>query len=204
MSAAPAQICEQERDYDTYENICVMSEEDKQNLKQYNYTEGRIRGKKTYFLLEKIPFSNGNGETQWLRSGEVYSAFTDMVASAKKRRLKFGVNSSYRTWYHQYKLWREAPEIAGNPHRAGPRSHMTGFSVDFSGTYAFVPFEKINPRWFSERWCKPVEDGFRCPTRFFWWLKNNAHKYGFKNTVKGEPWHWKFVGNENGNRLVKR
>ena len=81
---------------------------------------------------------------------------------------------------------------------------MTGYSVDFSRTYVYIPFEKINVKWFSERWCKPVENGFECPTRFFWWLKKNAHTFGFRNTVKSEPWHWKYVGNEEGVKLVSR
>jgi LAS superfamily LD-carboxypeptidase LdcB len=31
-------------------------------------------------------------------------------------------------------------------------------------------------------------------TKAFNWLKNNADKYGFKNDVAGEFWHWTYKG----------
>jgi len=202
--ALAAPICEEESNYDKETEMCIASQEDVWLLQHMRSAEGRVHGQKTYFVLEKIPFKNGHGKDQWLRGGDVHSSFMEMVRAAQKKGFKFGVNSAYRTWEHQMRLWREMPRVAGNPYHAGPRSHMTGYSVDFSGTYAFIPFEKINPKWFSERYARPVEGGFELPTRFFWWLKRNAHKYGFRNTVPGEPWHWKYVGNEEGVKLVRK
>lgn len=186
-----------EKDYDRQEEICLATPEDESDLTDLRLATGRVYGKDTYFLLEKIPFRSGPGHQQWLRHGEVHSSFMAMVKEAEKH-FDFGVNSSYRTWRHQRRLWREMPDVAVNPYRAGARSHMTGYSVDFSGTYAFVSHKRVKAKWFSKKWCRAVEGGFRCPTRFFWWLRKNAHKYGFKNTVKSEPWHWKFVAKQKG------
>jgi len=195
-------VCKVKPNYDN--ELCHISEEDRWWQNNFAYTEGRVRGLRTYFEIETIPFSDGFGKKLWIRSGEVKESFMKMISDAKKKGLKFGVNSSYRTWKHQMRLYREMPDVACDPWEAGERSHMTGYSIDFSGTYAFVPFEKINPKWFSDKYAKPVEGGFLMPTKFFWWLKANAHKYGFKNTVKSEPWHWKYVGEEEGVRLVSK
>lgn len=199
-----APVCTEEMNYDQEAEMCIANEEDVWDMQYLRSAEGRVRGQKTQFILRQIPFKNGAGKQQWLRDGEVWTHFMDMVNDAKSKGFKFGVNSAYRTWEHQMRLYREMPEVAGNPAHAGERSHMTGYSVDFAGTYAYVPFEKINPKWFSERWARPKEGGFELPTRFFWWLRANAHKYGFKNTVPGEPWHWKYVGDDVGVKLVKR
>lgn len=195
--------CVEEVQYDEAEKICLMTEEDKVSLEGYKLAGGKVWGKKTNFLLKEIPFRNKSGERQWLRAGVVHRSFMRMVADAQKQ-FKFGVNSSYRTWAHQMRLWRRKPNIASNPWRAGPRSHMTGYAVDFSGTYAFVPKDRASSKWFSKKYCYSVPNGFKCPTRFFWWLRRNARKYGFENTVKSEPWHWKYVGKRERRKLLRR
>jgi len=197
-------ICINKAKHNKAKEVCEASEEDIWMLEHYRHAEGLSQGEKVYFVLEKIPFKNGNKEQMWLRSGEVQQSFMQMTKAAKTKGFKFGVNSAYRTIEHQRRLWREMPGVASNPSNTGKRSHLTGYAVDFSGTYAFVPFDKINPKWFSEKYAIPVEGGFRLPTRFYWWLKKNAYKYGFKNTVKNEPWHWKFVANEGGSILVTK
>lgn len=202
LTVAP--VCVEGVNYDEEAQMCFAAQEDVWHLQYLRSAEGRVHGQKTHFFLRKIPFKNGHGKDQWLRDGDVYQNFMKLVRDAKKKGFKFGVNSTYRSWRHQWRLYREMPQVAADPRHAGERSHMTGYAVDFSGTYAFVPFEKVNPKWFSEKWARPVEGGFEMPTRFFWWLKRNAHKYGFKNTVPSEPWHWKYVEGDEQPRLVKR
>lgn len=202
--ATAAPICTEEKIYDEEDKMCIANEEDVWYLQHLRCAEGRVRGQKTQFLLRKIPFKNGYGKEQWLRDGEVWSSFMSMIEAAKKEGFNIGVNSAYRTWKHQMRLWREMPQVASNPNHAGERSHMTGYAVDFSGTIAFVAYEDIDPRWFSEKWARPVEGGFEVPTRFFWWLRKNAHKYGFKMTVPDEWWHWKHVGKDEDVKLVNR
>lgn len=182
--------------YNEKEEICLTRENYSNSIEKVKVAKGKVRGEVTYFFIEKIPFKDKRGEQLWLRKGEVHYNFMRLVNEARRKGFKFGVNSAFRSWEHQTRLWKKAPEVAANPYKAGERSHMTGYAVDFSGTYIFIPFEKIERKWFSEKWAIPVKGGYRLPTKFYWWLRKNSKKYGFKQTVPDEPWHWKYIGNE--------
>lgn len=184
--------CQQELEklfYDYDNEICI----DIDSISNLRMADGLVNGKKTTFFIKEIPFSDKEGKRQWLRYGKVWNEFMRLAKDAEQSGFDIIINSSYRTPIHQKMLWRKMPDIAANPWHAGERSHMTGYSVDFDGVYSYVSKKSEKTKWFSKKWCFKYHKGFKCPTKFYWWLRKNAKNYGFKQTVKDEPWHWKFV-----------
>jgi LAS superfamily LD-carboxypeptidase LdcB len=179
--------------YDYTKEQCMASLEDLSTVGRYHVETGVIYGKKKRIVLQEIPFKNKRGKNHLIRAGSAYRGFTKLIKEARNQGYEFGVNSSFRTYSEQRKLWRRMPGVAANPLRTGTRSHQTGHSVDFSGAYVNIPFEKVNEEYLSNKWCHTKSAGVYCPTRFYWWLRKNAEKYGFENNVSGEPWHYTFT-----------
>lgn len=93
--------------------------------------------------------------------------FKAMVAAAAKAGIHLGINSAFRTYAEQAALYKQY----GSPRAARPgySNHQQGLSVDIGGVGGYG-------------------------TRAYKWLAANAAKYGFKNDVKNEFWHWTFKG----------
>ena len=128
---------------------------------------------------------------------EAYIAFKQLFNAAKKEGYTIIINSSYRDYKWQEKLYNSYRNQSGLKYadsiaaRAGHSEHQTGLAIDVA-TYN-TPLAKF-------------ED-----TEAFTWMKANAHKYGFilrypkdKEHIAGyqyEPWHYRYVGVEIANKI---
>jgi hypothetical protein len=94
-------------------------------------------------------------------------AFLAMRAAAADAGIELRLESGFRTAAQQrvlYQAWRNG---RGNKAaRPGLSNHQSGRAVDIA--VARVPGALA-------------------------WLEDNAMSYGFKRTVKSEPWHWEYV-----------
>ena len=91
-------------------------------------------------------------------------AWKILKAAAAKDGIQLKLNSGFRTQSEQKHLY----EKYGSPRAVAPgySNHQHGQALDI---------DAANPQ--HERW-----------------LKANAPKYGWKNTVSFEPWHWEYFG----------
>ena len=91
-------------------------------------------------------------------------AMTAMLSDAKSAGHFFKVKYSYRTIAVQWVKWR----MFGSPRAAfpGTSNHGDALSVDLTDL----------------------------SSSDIWWLKANAHRYGFYNDVWYESWHWTYYG----------
>lgn len=113
---------------------------------------------------------------------EVYDYFIKMYKAAEEEGLKLIINSSYRTFEEQEKIYNNSSDDYAS--RPGFSEHQTGLALDII-TYNIVGNE--------------FED-----TDEFKWLQTNAHKYGFilrypkgKEYLTGyayESWHYRYLG----------
>ena len=126
------------------------------------------------------------GENQSLRK-DAYDAFIEMWNSANKDGYKLIVNSSYRSYdeqkkiYDDYSSWYGEEDADKKAARAGYSEHQTGLAVDI------------------QSYCSQNKDFEECEE--FTWLTNNAYKYGFilrypkdKEYLTGykyESWHYR-------------
>lgn len=122
-----------------------------------------------------------------------YNAFLDMWNEAQNDGFYLMINSAYRSYQSQEKVYddymkkrgeRYADTIAARP---GSSEHQTGLSLDI--------FSKNNS---NKNTFKDTEEAL--------WLKDNAHRFGFtlrypedKVNITGygfESWHYRYVGIE--------
>ena len=138
-------------------------------------------------------FSNvyAYGNNQSLRR-DAYNAFIEMWNKATEDGYKLIVNSSYRSYdeqqkiYDDYSTWYGVEDADKKAARAGYSEHQTGLAVDI------------------QSYCSQKKDFDQCEE--FTWLANNAYKYGFilrypkdKEYLTGynyESWHYRYVGKE--------
>ena len=131
------------------------------------------------------------GENQMVTS-ETFDAFLNMFNAAKAEDLTLIINSSYRSYEDQDKIYNDYKKARGEEYankiaaKAGFSEHQTGMAIDIQ-TYgsSASTFEEFDE---------------------FKWLKDNAHKYGFimrypkdKEYLTGyeyESWHYRYVGIE--------
>ena len=99
-------------------------------------------------------------------------AFVAMAQAASREGITLRVNSAYRSDEHQARLWAEALKKYGSANAArkwvappGKSNHRTGKALDIHTTDAIYA-----------------------------WLKANGPKFGFKQPMSWEPWHWEFQG----------
>lgn len=141
------------------------------------------------FEVELLPIPGGREGTKPELSAEAAQAFHAMYAAAKADGIELVVNSAFRPHvkqvllYERYKAdlaafekgeWSKPMPVA----KPGYSLHESGYAVDINRALG------DNPK-------TPENDS---PTDF--WLRDNAHKYGFYRTVKVEPWHWEYAGTE--------
>lgn len=123
---------------------------------------------------------------------EVYDAFIEMSNSAKKDNITLIVNSGYRDYNYQEKLFNEYKDRDGEEYadtyaaRAGFSEHQTGLALDIVSYGATMEnFDK---------------------TDTFKWLTKNCINYGFilrypkdKEHLTGysyESWHYRYLGKD--------
>ena len=102
-------------------------------------------------------------------------ALDQLLEAAEKDKIKFKINSGYRTYADQERVRRDYPKTSAP---AGTSNHGYGLAVDFA-----------NPGLSA---AKPTSDGYK-------WLIKNAGKYGFarlpyakKHPESWESWHWEY------------
>lgn len=94
-------------------------------------------------------------------------AFLDMRAAAAEAGVELRLESGFRTVEEQRELFRAWRRGYGNKAaRPGKSNHQSGRALDIS--------------------VKSVPGALA-------WLEANASSFGFKRTVRSEPWHWEYV-----------
>lgn len=107
------------------------------------------------------------GNNKYMRT-DAASAFNRMKAAAARAGVSLSVNSGFRTQAEQQHLYNLYRQGRGNlAARPGYSNHQGGLSADIS-----------------------VPGGYGSST--YRWLQAHGGAYGFKNDVRGEPWHWTF------------
>jgi LAS superfamily LD-carboxypeptidase LdcB len=123
---------------------------------------------------------------------EAYDNFISMYNAAKEDKMNIFMNSAYRSYqeqdklYTDYKTWYGQKRADETSAKAGFSEHQTGLAVDIS-TYG-ANIDNFDTYKESE------------------WLKQNAYKYGYilrypkgKEHLTGytyEPWHYRYVGKD--------
>ena len=139
--------------------------------------------------LEELSNVYAYGTNQMLRH-DAYNAFIEMWNKASEDGYKLIVNSSYRSYeeqekiYNDYSSWYGDNDADKKAARPGYSEHQTGLALDI------------------QSYCSEEKKFDECPE--FTWLSNNAYKYGFimrypKNLehITGynyESWHYRYVG----------
>ncbi|MCC6335977.1 MAG: D-alanyl-D-alanine carboxypeptidase family protein, partial [Myxococcales bacterium] len=109
----------------------------------------------------------GNGQRLRTDAAEAYKR---MEADAARAGIHFYPESGFRTMEQQQHLYSLYLQGRGNlAARPGYSNHQGGISLDIGGTggYGGAAYR---------------------------WLAANAARYGFRNDVGGEPWHWTYGG----------
>ena len=132
---------------------------------------------------------NYSCENKYLRH-EARINFENLAKKAKEEGFNIIATSTYRSYDYQDKLYNNYVLDKGFYYadmasaRAGHSEHQTGLAVDVANeTLDYDNFEN---------------------TKEFYWMTNNAHKYGFIlrypkacfhiTGFKYEPWHYRYVG----------
>ena len=139
--------------------------------------------------LEELSNVYAYGTNQMLRI-DAYNAFIEMWNKATEDGYKLIVNSSYRSYeeqekiYNDYSSWYGKAEADKKAARPGYSEHQTGLALDI------------------QSYCSENKEFDECPE--FTWLINNAYKYGFilrypkdLDYITGynyESWHYRYIG----------
>ncbi len=127
-------------------------------------------------ILVNIVGNGGEMEQITYESLAPYFALRDAAAEVN---LQLCIESGFRTYQHQEKLYDLYKKGKGNlAARAGRSNHQHGQAFDLN-TLGF--------------------DG----TPMYDWLKRNAPKFGFLRTVSGEHWHWEYLPDEAKKKAAK-
>lgn len=96
---------------------------------------------------------------------KIAGQFDAMVAAAKKDGVNITITSGFRSRAEQEKLYAAYKNGTGNlAAKPGTSNHESGEALDLG------------------------------PPSAYGWLKQNAGKFGFKNKIASEPWHWSLSG----------
>jgi hypothetical protein len=125
-------------------------------------------------VLEVVPLGPSSIEVEVSTA----RAFLVMRDAAAEAGIDLGLASGFRTVDEQRALFRAWRKGRGNKAaRPGRSNHQSGRALDIAGVTA---------------------PGARD------WLEANAATFGFKRTVKGEPWHWEYVDSPIARGATKR
>jgi hypothetical protein len=98
--------------------------------------------------------------------GHIAKQFDSMVAAAKQDGVNITITSGKRSRAEQERLYAAYKNGTGNlAAKPGTSNHESGDALDLG------------------------------PPSAYGWLKQNAGRFGFKNTIPSEPWHWSLSGN---------
>ncbi len=172
---------------DAWQLICVN---------RYRYVDSDTENK------IKLSYVSGSGEQMDYRAAEAYEK---MYSAAKEDGYYLTPCSGYRSYSTQKRLYNEffyqyinqgyseeeAHNLTSNRRNpAGSSEHNLGICMDIICAGSSYNFEN---------------------TSEYKWLCENAHKYGFIlrypedkvdiTNVKFEPWHWRYVGVENAEKI---
>lgn len=104
------------------------------------------------------------GVTMEIRTAKAFKA---MARAARKAGIDLAVRSAYRTRAKQARLYRQYRRGIGNlAARPGHSQHERGRALDLVVTREAT----------------------------YVWLLAHANQFGFHRTVRGEPWHWEYIG----------
>lgn len=132
--------------------------------------EGYRRGSPESFVGYRVPTNDKDNNPLYLEYN-ASNSFKDLILEAAKDGYYISVNNGFRNNNEQDRLYRDRNRKGIPTAKAGFSNHQRGTAIDIAGCTR-------NGR----------------PTALYWWLINNAHKFGFKNTVRSERWHWEYVG----------
>lgn len=103
-------------------------------------------------------------------------AFRKMARAAERDGLALMIRSGFRSHERQRELYRAWRAGWGNrAARPGFSNHESGHALDID-----------------------VDGGVLS------WLRRNGRRFGFHQTVRGEPWHWEFKGAPKSKKAVAR
>lgn len=92
-------------------------------------------------------------------------AFRRMAAHARRDGVALAIRSGFRSHARQQELYRAYRQGWGNKAaRPGFSNHESGRALDID-----------------------MDGGVRA------WMAKHAKRYGFKQAVRGEPWHWEYT-----------
>jgi LAS superfamily LD-carboxypeptidase LdcB len=132
-----------------------------------------------------------------------------MVKAARQDGIEININYGFRTnaqqkyWYHRYK-WlckNQNKKYCGMAAKPGWSSHQRGISIDIRSCTVFIPFEDVErsadyvqnmKKWVAGGGCREKEEGYLCYTKLYYWLLENGKKYGYRNDVPKEHWHFTY------------
>lgn len=139
---------------------------------------------------------NLNAKSNLKLKPDAQAELTEMIAKAKSEGVKLGIVSGFRTIEDQDYLYFDVKAERGESAKTraevsappGYSEHHTGYAVDF--------IDESKPD-------THVEKSFET-TPAFRWLKKNAAFYNFEmsfpddpsSPLSYEPWHWRYVGNQ--------
>lgn len=157
-------------------------------LNKYYYSDENYKGLNLIDVDSEYNLYN----TTFKLSKECYEAFLKMYNDAKEQGYAFKINSAYRSYEKQIKIYqgwvnKDGVKLADTySARAGFSEHQTGYAFDVRD-YPFT----------NDDYSK---------TKSFTWVSENSYKYGFiirfpkdKEYITGyqyEPWHYRYCGIE--------
>lgn len=167
----------------------------------YNYCEGRYKtlcdaGLRNGRIPANrlVPLAN-NEKTKKnepvLMIKEAAEAWNKVVADAKAANITLEYTDSYRSLEEQVRLYRTVGEFKKEAPRGSPLSEGLAARVPGQSTHGWgltLDLQLIPSQTSKENRPKAYA------SRTYTWLKQNAPKYGFEDTVNTEPWHWEYVG----------
>lgn len=134
---------------------------------------GYIRGVPTKFKATEV------APDMWLET-RAADSFRRMQSAALRDGHTLKVNSAFRSFDHQQRLWdrwhawRDKWDGEGyrrpRPAPPGRSKHHCGVAVDIQRSHGDYDGDGIND----------IDE----------WLDTHAKHFGFYRTVRGEPWHW--------------
>lgn len=123
--------------------------------------------------------------------------FLEMSEAAKRDGIHLQINSGYRSMNSQISIYnkRYEPDYAGT----GNCTRQGKGEKDESGNIVksrFVSDEGVAayPGCSNHQNGRALDIEAKTRPEVFRWLSINAQRFGFKNTVPSEPWHWEYRG----------
>lgn len=123
----------------------------------------------------------------FILDSRVVKDFEAMRDAAALDGVEILISSAYRTRGEQRYLRKEKGDIAAP---VGSSKHQIGLAIDLKNTVKYYSEDEVNQKYLKS--CIKKEKEYACKTVEYWWLKKNAKKFGFRNTVKDEPWHYEW------------